>query len=97
MGCPVVSSVACKQRAVIRQGGGPLNEKPESSLEDSGKGAEKALPAGRPFSFDLLVDLGSHEGDDDHDTKKTSNNGENGAVKTSHVILLAFGLCPKID
>ena len=43
------------------------------------------------LSLCLLVDLGSHEADDDHDTKKSCNNGENGAVETSHVILLAFG------
>ena len=46
----------------------------------------------------LLVELGSDKANQDHDAEKAANDGENGAVKTSHVILLAFGsIAPKID
>ena len=71
-------------------------KRPEPPKKIPAKAQKKAYYE-QALSLSLLVDLGSHETDDDHDTKKTSNNGENGAVKTSHVILLAFGLCPKID
>ena len=69
---------------------GIKKERPESSNKTPAKAHKKAYPQAG-LSLGLLIDLGSHETNDDHDTKKTSNNGENGAVKTSHVILLAFG------
>ena len=91
MGYPVCLRYSMQGRGCHSARGAGFKKKNRNLPKKTPVKAQKKTCVDRPFSFDLLVDTGSHETDDDHDTKKTSNNGENGAVKTSHVILLAFG------
>ena len=67
-----------------------LNEKPESLKRLRPRRRKRPAQRQAP-SLVLLVELGGNKANHDHDAKKATNDGENGAVKTSHVILLAFG------
>ena len=91
MSVPYDAEIAHKSETVSSQEVEALNKRPEPSQRRFRQRRRKRPARKAGLFVGLLVDLGSHEADDDHDTKKTCNNGENGAVETSHVILLAFG------